>query len=105
MGRTGIAVGLNKGFITTALGKKQIRRRPSHRRGVLGKRVQQVRKIIQEISGLNAFEKRIIELFKTNQPKDRKKARKLAAKRLGTNQRAARKLQIIEDIYRAMRKK
>ena len=43
MGRTGLAVGLNKGFITTEISKKKLRRRPSQRRGILGKRVRAVR--------------------------------------------------------------
>jgi large subunit ribosomal protein L36e len=46
MGRTGIAIGLNKGFITTELAKKNLRVRPSHRKGILGKRVKTVRYII-----------------------------------------------------------
>jgi large subunit ribosomal protein L36e len=41
--RSGIAVGLNKGFITTELGKKNVRARPSHRKGILGKRTGAVR--------------------------------------------------------------
>lgn len=43
MGRTGLAVGLNKGYITTAVAQKRIRRRPSQRKGVLGKRTNAVR--------------------------------------------------------------
>ncbi|CAD8081107.1 unnamed protein product [Paramecium sonneborni] len=104
MGRTGIAVGLNRGFITSALTKKQLRRRPSQRKGTLGKRVLSVRKVIQEVAGLSPYEKRIIELFKTNQPKDLKKAGKLAAKRLGTNRRGKRKIELVQNLYRAMRK-
>lgn len=64
--RTGIALGLNRGFITSGLAKKQLKRRPSQRKGTLGKRVLGVRKVIQEVAGLSPYEKRIIELFKTN---------------------------------------
>jgi hypothetical protein len=43
MGRTGLAVGLNKGYITTKIAQKKLRRRPSLRRGTLGKRVKSIR--------------------------------------------------------------
>ena len=46
MGRTGLAVGLNKGYITTQVAKKKVRARPSHRKGHLGKRVKAIRYII-----------------------------------------------------------
>lgn len=43
MGRSGLAVGLNRGYITTAIAKKKIRSRPSLRKGTLGKRVKSIR--------------------------------------------------------------
>jgi len=39
----GTAVGLNKGFITTKIADKKRRERPSRRKGVLGKRVSNIR--------------------------------------------------------------
>jgi large subunit ribosomal protein L36e len=45
MGRTGVAIGLNKGFITTEIAKKKVRARPSLRKGILGKRTKTIRYI------------------------------------------------------------
>ena len=79
MVRSGLAVGLNRGFITTEINKKKIRRRPSYRRGKLGKRVAAVRyiydyiifrTIVAAVAGSAPYEKRIIELLKTGQAKD-----------------------------------
>ncbi|KAM3136832.1 hypothetical protein pb186bvf_011091 [Paramecium bursaria] len=101
MGRTGLSVGLNKGFITSSLAKKQIRRRPSYRKGTLGKRTDSIRKIIQEVVGLAPYEKRIIETLKAGQAKSGKKAQKLASHRLGTNRRGKRKVEQLQAIQKA----
>jgi len=55
MGRTGVAIGLNKGFITTEIAKKKVRARPSLRKGILG----------TEVVGFAPYEKRVIELIKS----------------------------------------
>ena len=71
-----IAIGLNKGFITTSLSakqKKNLASRPSRRKGRLGKRTQLVRRIVQEICGFAPYEKRVIELIKAGSAKDLKK--------------------------------
>lgn len=74
MVRSGLAVGLNRGFITTEINKKKIRRRPSYRKGKLGKRIAAVRyfpivliirTIVAAVAGSAPYEKRIIELLKT----------------------------------------
>ena len=53
----GIAVGLNKGFITTDITK--VRERAVLRKGVLGKRTALVRKIVRECTGFSPYEKRV----------------------------------------------
>jgi large subunit ribosomal protein L36e len=63
MGKSGIAVGLNKGFIVTQVARRQ---KASHRKGKLGKRVDAIRHIIREVAGFAPYEKRCIELIKTN---------------------------------------
>ena len=72
----GLAVGLNKGFITTKISK--IRERPGLRKGRLGKRVALIRQIIRESVGFAPYEKRVMELIKTGSAKDSKKALKLS---------------------------
>jgi large subunit ribosomal protein L36e len=56
----GIAVGLNKGFITTKLAN--IRERPALRKGTKGKRTGLVRQVIRECSGFTPYEKRVYEI-------------------------------------------
>ena len=48
MVRTGISIGLNKGFITTPLNKasKKTKKRPSYRKGTLGKRTSSIRQLV-----------------------------------------------------------
>lgn len=58
----GIAVGLNKGFITTRITNQ--RERPSLRKGVLGKRTALVRKIVRECTGFAPYEKRVPFLYR-----------------------------------------
>ena len=53
----GLAVGLNKGFITTKLSSK--RATPSTRKGKLGKRVSLIRQIVRESTGFAQYEKRV----------------------------------------------
>jgi hypothetical protein len=54
----GIAVGLNKGFITTKITKP--RERAVLRKGVLGKRTSLVRKVVRECTGFAPYEKRVL---------------------------------------------
>ena len=53
----GIAVGLNKGFITTKIAN--VRERSVLRKGILGKRTALVRKIVRECAGFAPYEKRV----------------------------------------------
>ncbi|KAL4426471.1 hypothetical protein ABPG74_004477 [Tetrahymena malaccensis] len=101
----GQAIGINKGFITTQLEKKQHKHSAVQRKGKLGKRVALVRQVIREVTGFAPYEKRIIELIKAGSAKDSKKATKIARKRLGTHRRAKVKKALLEEAVRAQRKK
>jgi large subunit ribosomal protein L36e len=101
----GIAVGLNKGHVLTKIKKTPKTQRPSYRKGRLGKRVDLVRHVIREVCGMAPYEKRILEYLKTGTAKDSKKALKLAKRRLGTQRRALRKKEELENVLRQQRKK
>ena len=100
----GLAVGLNKGFITTKITKP--RERAVLRKGTLGKRTSLVRKVVRECTGFAPYEKRVnkvikvMELIKTGVAKDFKKALKLSKKRLGTHRRATNKISELEEVIR-----
>jgi len=96
--RTGIAVGLNKGYKTTALDRKS---RPSRTKGHLSKRTQFVREIVKEVAGLAPYERRVIELLRNSKDK---RARKLAKKRLGTFGRAKRKVDELQGVIAESRR-
>ena len=100
-----LAIGINKGFVVTKIKKLPKETRPSYRKGKLGKRVAFIREVVQEVTGFAPYEKRIIELLKTGQAKDQKKALKTAKKRLGTLIRAKRKRDELENVVRLQRKK
>lgn len=97
-----IAVGKNKGHATTKL---QARKRPAHSKGTLGKRTKIIRQVINEVSGVSTYEKRIIELLKAGSLKDTKKALKVAKKALGTHRRAKIKRENLMNLIRAQQKK
>lgn len=101
----GVAVGLNKGFITTKLSERKTRERPVLRKGRKGKRVTLIRQIIREVTGFAPYEKRILELLKTGLSKDSKKALKVCKQRLGTHLRGKKKREELEEVLRQQRKK
>ena len=86
--KTGIFVGLNKGFIVTKpkVNTKQLKK--SNTKGRLGKRVKMVREVIREVCGLAPYEKKMMELIRTDERSKEKKAVKLARARLGSQRRA-----------------
>ena len=95
-GKTGIAVGLNKGHITTP---RTLRERPALRKGRANKRVKVIREIAREVMGLAPYEKRMLELSKVGKDK---RALKLASKKLGSLKRAKKKR---DDLAAYARKK
>ena len=103
--KTGIFVGLNKGFIVTKPKVNTRKQKPSHRKGALGKRVSFVREVIREVAGLAPYERKMMEMIRTGVASKEKKAVKLARARLGTHHRAQIKRDEINDLIRAQRKK
>ena len=103
--RTGLFVGLNKGFIVTKPKVNPKKAKASYRKGKLGKRVALVREVIREVSGLAPYERKMIELIRTGIATKEKKAVKLARQRLGTHRRAQHKRDEINELIRAQRKK
>lgn len=98
-----IAVGKNKGHVTTKLQARKPR--PAQSKGTLGKRTKVIRQVINEVSGVSTYEKRIIELLKAGSLKDTKKALKVAKKALGTHRRAKIKRENLMNLIRAQQKK
>ena len=103
--RTGLFAGLNKGFIVTKPKVHPKRGKPAYRKGKLGKRVALVREVIREVSGLAPYERKMMEMIRTGVASKEKKAVKLARRRLGTNTRAQRKREEINEMIRAHKKK
>ncbi len=100
----GLAVGLNKGFITEKITKP--RERAVLRKGTLGKRTSLVRKVARECTCFAPYEKRVNKnnkgygINKTGVAKDFKKALKLSKKRLGTHRWATKKKSELEEVIR-----
>ena len=103
--KSGVAFGMNKGFITQEVTGKRVRSLPSRKKGVLGKRVSLIRNIVREVAGFAPYEKRILELLRTGQAKDFKKAYKQAKARLGTHKRGQAKRLELEEVLKAQKKK
>ena len=103
--RTGLFVGLNKGFIVTKPKVNPKKGKASYRKGKLGKRVALVREVIREVAGLAPYERKMIELIRTGVASKEKKAVKLARQRLGTHKRAQHKRDEINEMIRAQKKK
>ena len=103
--KSGIFVGLNKGFIVTKPKVNTRKLKPSYKKGKLGKRVALVREVIREVVGLAPYERKMLELIRTGIAAKEKKAVKLAKRRLGTQRRAQNKRTELQEIIRAQRRK
>merc|ERR1711957_1078206 len=99
---SGMAAGLNKGFIVT---RRQLGKKPSYRKGRNCPRNKLVKEVIREVAGFAPYEKRIIELLKIGSAATFKRALKLAKKRLGTHKRGKKKREEMSEAIAAMRKK
>ncbi len=96
--KSGLAIGLNKGHKTT---RRELKTKPSYRKGKLAKRTEFVRDLVREVSGFAPYERRVIELLRNQKDK---RARKLAKKRLGTFLRAKRKVDELSGIIAESRR-
>ncbi len=103
--RTGLFIGLNKGFIVTKPKVDHQKLRQTRKMGKLGKRVALVREVIREVAGLAPYERKIMELIRTGVASKEKKAVKMARHRLGSHTRAQRKRDEIQDLIRAQKRK
>lgn len=93
----GNCVGINRGFIVTKL---KTAKRPSNRKGKLGKRVSFIRNVVKSVTGFAPYEKRMIELLKTGLGRDSKRSLKMAKARLGTHKRALHKREELNSFLR-----
>ena len=93
--RSGIFVGLNKGFITTPpkVRHDAFKKEKSHRKGRQSARLQAVRQVMVEVTGLSPFQRKMMEMLKTGDAVKEKKAVRLARKRTGSHKRA----QLVRD--------
>jgi large subunit ribosomal protein L36e len=103
--KSGIFVGLNKGFIVTKPKVSTRKAKANRRKGALGKRVALVREVIREVAGLAPYERKMMEMIRTGVASKEKKAVKLARQRLGTHHRAQKKRDEINELIRAQRRK
>jgi len=100
--RSGLAAGLNKGFIVT---RREMAPRPSHMKGRKSQRNGLIKEVIREVVGFAPYERRMIELLKIGSASTFKRALKLAKKRLGTHKRGKKKRDEMSEAVAAMRRK
>ncbi|ORY93883.1 ribosomal protein L36e [Syncephalastrum racemosum] len=96
--KSGIAVGLNKGHITT---RRELPIKVSRKKGMLTQRTALVRGIIREVAGFAPYERRVMELIKNSKDK---RAKKLTKRRLGTFVRAKRKIEELTGVIAESRR-
>ena len=103
--RTGMFVGLNKGFIVTkpAVVDDAHRFAKSQRKGRAHPRAVAIRQVVAEICGMTPFERKMMELIKTGQVSKEKRAVKLAKRKLGSQKRANAKKAQIESFIKAQK--
>ena len=99
---TGMAAGLNKGFIVT---RRELKQKPSQRRGRKSERFALVREVVREVVGFAPYERRMIELIKIGSASTFKRSLKLAKRRLGTHRRGKKKRDEMSEAVSAMRRK
>mmetsp|Transcript_76582 Transcript_76582/g.106347 ORF Transcript_76582/g.106347 Transcript_76582/m.106347 type:complete len:99 (-) Transcript_76582:68-364(-) len=98
MAKASIAVGLNKGYTVT---RRATRARPSRRKGLQGKRRAIAREVAREVCGFAPYEKRMMELLRNNLDK---RAMRLCKRKIGTHQRAKRKMDELAGYARGVKK-
>mmetsp|Transcript_74865 Transcript_74865/g.194687 ORF Transcript_74865/g.194687 Transcript_74865/m.194687 type:complete len:110 (+) Transcript_74865:74-403(+) len=100
--RSGLAAGLNKGFIVT---RREMAPKPSYAKGRKSQRNGLIKEVIREVVGFAPYERRMIELLKIGSASTFKRALKLAKKRLGTHKRGKKKRDEMSEAVAAMRRK
>lgn len=100
-------MGLNHGHIVTIPKSPQneFKRNKSIRKGRLHPRVEAVRAVITEVCGLSPFQRKMMEMIKTGEAKQEKKAVRLARKKIGSHKRAQKSRDKIANIIAAQRKR
>ncbi|KAI8062748.1 50S ribosomal protein L36e [Gongronella butleri] len=96
--KSGIAVGLNHGHITT---RRELKQKVSYRKGAASKRTTFVRGVIREVAGFAPYERRVMELIKNSKDK---RAKKLTKKRLGTFLRSKKKIDELTNVIALSRR-
>mmetsp|Transcript_37 Transcript_37/g.97 ORF Transcript_37/g.97 Transcript_37/m.97 type:complete len:110 (+) Transcript_37:91-420(+) len=99
---SGLAAGLNKGFIVT---RREMTPKPSCAKGRKSQRNGLIKEVIREVVGFAPYERRMIELLKIGSASTFKRALKLAKKRLGTHKRGKKKRDEMSEAVAAMRRK
>lgn len=97
--KSGLAVGMDHGMVLT---KRELKPKPSYRKGKLNKRVSFVREVIREVAGFSPYEKRTMELLKVGKEK---RALKVLKVKLGTHKRAKAKREEMAGELRKQRMK
>merc|ERR1712151_1285668 len=95
MARTGYAKGKHSGHVTE---QRELKPRPSSRKGRSSKRTKLCREIAREVAGLAPYERRILDMIKTGGSSADKRIYKFAKKRLGSHKRALAKREDIKEI-------
>ena len=100
-------VGLNHGFVITKpkLAADIHKNEKSYRKGKIHPRVAAVRAVVNEISGLAPYERKMLEMIRTGVQRKEKNAVKLARKRLGSQRRANAKRDQMVAVIAAQRKR
>eukprot|EP01094_Clydonella_sp_ATCC50884_P013792 TRINITY_DN2407_c0_g1_i1.p1 TRINITY_DN2407_c0_g1~~TRINITY_DN2407_c0_g1_i1.p1 ORF type:complete len:116 (+),score=41.22 TRINITY_DN2407_c0_g1_i1:23-349(+) len=95
----GIAIGLREKR-GVPVQKRELKAKPSARKGRLNKRKALARAVIREVAGFAPYEKRIMELLRNSLDK---RALRLAKRKLGTHQRAKRKRDELGNVLTAQK--
>ena len=101
--KSGIFVGLNKGFVVKRA-PNAWKNRPVTTKGRNSKRSLAVREIIREVAGFSPLEKKMLELIRTGISTKEKKAVKTARAKLGTHKRALHKKMEMDNVVSAQAK-
>ena len=107
MVKSGYFIGLNHGHVVSVPKENPNHRRDntSNRKGRTTKRNQAIRSLVQEIAGFSPYERKIIEMLRTGDAIKEKKAMKMARRKLGRQFRARRKIDNMQAVLKAQRKK